>query len=166
MSKTSDLPAGEVTFNGVPFPEDGAMFGWRPDDGDIAALILFYVEPEPQGPVFSAMPRTDVPEASWEPIVRPRFGPWFWDYYRDGQIVDLAPLVGDTQNLVFWVDTISATGSGSIAVELDLHSRDGWTLRRGVYVHYPVIRDSRAPSLDDLLGDPGKADLGPRFQGH
>jgi hypothetical protein len=164
MNGISDLPVGDVIFDGVPFPQHGAMFGWRPDGGDVAALIQCSVKPEPQDPGFTTMPRTDVPEAAWMPVARPRFGSWFWDYYRDGRIVDLAPLLGDTQDLVFWVDTISATGSGSIAVEMDLDSPDGWTLPRGVYVYYPVARDHRALSLDDLLADPGKVDLGPRFR--
>lgn len=166
MSKTPiGLPVGEDTFDGIPFPEDGALFGWRPRNGYIAALICFRVKPAPQGPMFSTLPRTDASEAAWEPVARPRFGSWFWDYYRDRRIVDLAPLLGGTQDLVFWSDTTSSTGSGSIAVELDLDSPDGWTLPHGAYVYFEALRSGHhVPSLDDLLANPGKVDLGPRFR--
>ena len=157
MNKTSGLPAGEVTFNGVPFPEDGSMFGWV-HDGTVTAVVCLYTDPEP---IISVMPLAGLPETGWPPICD--FGGWFWDAYQAGRIVDLAPLIAGTHHTAYWVDTTEAIGSGCVAVVGDLVSPDGWTLPRGVYAYYRVLRDHRALA-DDLLGAPGKVDLAPRFR--
>ena len=156
IDTSAGLPAGDATFNGVPFPKDGSMFGWV-HDGTVTAVVCFYTNPEL---IISVLPLAGLPETGWPPIRD--FGGWFWDAYRAGRIVDLAPLVAGAQHTAYWVDTAEVIGSGCIAIASDLASPDGWILPRGRYVYYQH-RDA-APSLDDLLADPGKTDLAPRFR--
>ena len=157
MNKTSGLPAGEVTFNGAPFPEDGSMFGWV-HHGTVTAVVCCYTDPEP---VISVMPRAGLPETGWPPFTGRDFGGWFWDAYRAGDIVDMHPAVTATTAAVYAL--IPADGYLQIAVASDV-AGDGWVFPRGVYAYYRALRDHRALALDALLGDPGKADLAPRFR--
>jgi hypothetical protein len=154
----------QVIAEGVPLPRDGSLFGWL-DQGTVVALICVYAGPDIEQPQFSTMPRIGTPEATWTAATQPLFGSWFWDCCREGRLVNLAPFVGGTQNFVFWVDTIATLGSSVAAVEMDLSAPDGWVLPHGVYAHYPLIKAGKSvPSLDALLADPGKVDLGPRFR--
>ena len=76
--------------------------------------------------------------------------------------MDLYPVIAATTETVYGL--IGADGILQIAVAHDV-AGDAWTLPRGVYAYYRVLRDHRALlSLDALLGDPGKVNLGPRFR--
>lgn len=154
----------DVLARGLPLPRDGSLYGWV-DRGRVTAMIAFYAlcAPETPEPSYSPMPDADASEAVWPPFIGERLlGPWLWEYFQAGRIVNLAPLIASTEGAVFWANTVEAIGSGCIAVARDLASPDGWTLPRGRYAYYQH-RDA-APSLDDLLADPGKTDLGPRFR--
>jgi hypothetical protein len=164
--ETAPVPGWAVNAvtHGVPLPRDGSLYGWA-DRGRITAMVAFSTQytPEVPEPSWSLMPDADLGEENWPPFADERLvGPWLWEHFQAGHLVDLASLVASSENAVFWVDTAEAIGSGSIAVAHDLASPDGWTFPRGRYV-YCQHRDG-APSLDDLLADPGKTDLAPRFR--
>jgi hypothetical protein len=132
-------------------------------------MIAFYgrYTPETPDPSWSVMPDADLGEAAWPPFTpsftgERRLGSWLWEYFQAGHIVNLGPLIASSEDAAFWVDTTETIGSGCIAVARDLASPAGWALPRGRYVYYQH-RDG-APSLDDLLADPGKTDLAPRFR--
>lgn len=103
-------------------------------------------------------------ESSWAPFIGARlFGAWFWDHYRNGNVVDLAPLVAATPDAAFWAQPGNLT-YGCCAVARDVTSPDGWTLPQGVYVCSDSLRDGEtAGPLDEVLaGD--VTDLYPRFR--
>jgi hypothetical protein len=167
-AETGDIPAwvADAITGGVPLPRDGSLFGWR-RGGDITALVATYSQytPETLVPSFSTELLPGTSEKEWPPFAgAPLFGPWFWEHYRDGRIVNLAGLISGTQRMIFWVDTVSVLGSGCTAVAQDVKGPAG-TLRQGVYVWHGTLRAGKAvPSLADLLADSGKTDLGPRFR--
>lgn len=157
----------EAVIHGVPIPQDEYLFGWR--DGDhITALVVFYTRytptcPEPR---WAVMPSADEPEERWPPFATERqFGHWFWEHYRDGNVVCVSGIVGENPGTVFWVDTQAILGSNCCAVGDDIVSPGGYTLRRGRYVYQDaLLMNKPVPSLEVLLADTSKADLAPRFQ--
>jgi hypothetical protein len=152
--------------SGVPIPADGSLFGSR-RTGFITALLAIYSAHDPgyTEPCWSVLPHADIPEPQWPTIPHDRFfGQWFWERYRAADIVPLADLIARTPGTVFWVDTTAVIGSGCCAVARDVVSHEGYTLRRGRYVHHTVLRAGKhVPSLDVLLADDNKTDLSPRF---
>ena len=140
-------------------PADGSVFGWL-DNGTVTALIIYYTEG------WSLCPHAGVPEDRW-PLYTDdgQFGMLVRERLGTEGVVDLAPLIGDTRGLVFWVPAGAEAGSGIIAVKADLPPEpDGYVLPAGRYVHYKTLRSGAAlPSLGDLLADRQRVDLGLRF---
>lgn len=153
----------DAALRGVPFPADGSLFGWRRDD-EITAMIAFYAEYAPGAPepCWSVMPLLDTPEPRWPSFTS--FGGWFWTLLDSGSVVYLGDLIATTPSTVFWSDTESIIGSGCCLVTRDIESDDGYTLRRGRYVHRSVLSSGvQVPSLDMLLTKTHMTDLAPRF---
>jgi hypothetical protein len=152
---------------GVPIPRDGSLFGWARGEA-VTTLIGVQARYTPTSPVpsWAVMPLADSSVSEWPPFTRDRFlGPWFWEDYRAGAIVPLDGLIARTSGLVFWVDTKDTLGSDCCAVARDITNAEGYTLRRGRYVYYEVLLGGKpVPPLAQLLAEPGKTDLGPRFQ--
>jgi hypothetical protein len=157
MIDTAGLPAGDVIFDGVPFPEDGDVFGWVAG-GTVAAVICCYTEP---GPVISVMPLAGTPETSWPAFTGRTFGGWFWDAYRAGDIVHVYPAIAATTGSVYGL--VAADGFVQIGVASEV-AGDDWTLPRGVYAYHRVLRAGGALPLNDLLSNPAAVDLGSRFR--
>jgi hypothetical protein len=158
----------DVISGGVPIPPDGSLFGWRETlEADvITALIAIFAEYTPGGqePCWSVMPLAEAPVAQWPPFTREHlFGPWFWDYYRAGNLVSLDDLIATNPGAVFWADTEATLGSGCCVVAGDVEGR-GFTLPRGRFVHHSVLDSATlVPSLDVLLAGSGTTDLSSRF---
>jgi hypothetical protein len=71
-------------------------------------------------------------------------------------------LIAGTPATVFWANTKATLGTDSCLVTQDLESSQGYTLLRGIYVHYEVLRAGMpVPTLTVLLADGGKTDLAP-----
>ena len=149
----------------VPLPRDGSMFGWL-DRGEVTATMVIYTEHSPEHPVpgWAVSPLEGRPEKEWPPftgltLARSRF----WDHYRAGQVVNLAPLVAETPGSVFWVQA-PAPLHACCAVARDVTAPQGWVLPQGVYVYFEALRAGvPVPSLADLLAGQ-KMDLAPQFQ--
>ncbi len=164
----ADIAAPDIFFSdavllGVPFPADGSLFGWRCGD-EITALIAFYAEYAPGAPepCWSVMPLADAREGQWPSF--PSFGEWFWKLLESGSVVYLGDLIATTPGTVFWSDTEPIIGSGCCLVIRDIKSDDGYTLRRGRYVHHSVLSSGeQVPPLDDLLSETRTTDLASRF---
>jgi hypothetical protein len=151
---------------GIPIPADGSLFGFRRADFIIMLLAIYSAhDPGYSEPCWSLLPYADIPEVQWPAIPHDRFfGHWFWELYRTGDIVSLADLIACTPDTVFWIDTTPIIGSGCCAVARDVVSHEGFTLRRGRYVHHAALRaGERVPPLNVLLEDDGKTDLSTRF---
>ena len=167
-AETWDIPAWvtDAITHGVPLPEDGSLFGWKPGR-DITAMVAIYTQytPESPEPCWSSMPLAGIPEKQWPPFTGERFfGPWFWDHYRAGRIVSLASLIKGSQRMIFWVPTERASAAGCIAVRADVSGKGG-VLRQGAYVYFEDLRASKpGVPLSDLLAGSGKTDLAPRFR--
>ncbi len=161
---TGPVPAeaADVLHRGVPLPLNGSLFGFL-RGGAVTALAVVYVQYKPERPVpsWSLMPLAGTPEADWPPLAL--FGQWFWDRYATGDIVSLAGLVAATRETVFWSQD-EASGWGSMGVAADV-AGPGYVLQQGVYAYTQALLDGPAPTLGDVLGDPGKVDLAPRFAG-
>ena len=161
-----DQAVNAVT-RGVPIPRDGSLLGWT-HDGDVTALIVIYATytSAHPGPGWAVMPRAGTPEALWPPFTgEPLFGHWSWEQCEAGSIVFLDRLIGAVPNMVCWVDTTAIFGSNCCVVARDIIGPSGYTLRRGRYVDYEVLRaDKAVPTLEALLDGPDKIDLAPRFQ--
>lgn len=165
------IPGGDParwTATGVPFPRDGSLFGWR-RGADITALVVTYAEDDGDGadtePTWSAMPRADVPGSRWPPFAGQDFaGSGFWDHYRAGRVVNLAPVVAASPRTAFWV-TRAAPGWSCCAVTRDLAGTGGqWHLGRGVFAYSEVLRGGLpVPDANTLAADPGAVDLAPQF---
>jgi len=70
---------------------------------------------------------------------------------------------GGTSREVFWVPVSDEMG-GAFAVASDVRSGAGLVLPRGRYAWCGVLAAGAVlPSLDDLLADPARVDLGQRF---
>ena len=169
IGSASELPAtGEVAdilTSAIPLPREGAFLAWQ-SGGVVTTLISVHTQstPEIPQPTWTMLALEDAPESSWPPFAGERlFGSWFWDYYRNGSIVDLAPLTAATPGTIFWAEPDSLTWA-CCAVARDVTSPDGWTLPQGRYVYTGSLRDGEtAGPLDDLLaGD--VTDLSPRFR--
>lgn len=151
---------------GVPIPADGSLFGSK-RGGFITALLAIYSGHDPgySEPCWSVLPDADIPEPQWPDIPQDRFfGYWFWERYHAGNVIPLADLIAQTSDTVFWIDTTAIIGSGCCVVARDVVSHEGYTLRRGRYVHHTVLKAAKhVPSLDILLADDSKTDLSSRF---
>jgi hypothetical protein len=152
---------------GVPIPRDGSLLGWTRGD-EVTALIVIYARytsahPEPG---WAVMPRAGTPEALWPSFTGgPLFGHWSWEQYWAGSIVSLDRLIAAVPGAVCWVDTTATLGSNCCVVASDITDPSGYTLRRGRYVDYEVLRAGKTvPALEALLADPDKIDLAPRFR--
>jgi hypothetical protein len=157
----------DVLGHGIPIPRDGSVLGWV--DGDsVTALIVTYAEsaPDPTEPGWAVMPLAGTPEAQWPPFTGERlFGHWSWEGWRAGRIVSLERVISTSPGTVWWVDTEDVVGSNCCAVARDIPIPKGQVLRRGCYVYYQVLLAGEPiPSLEVLLGTPGKVDLAPRFR--
>jgi hypothetical protein len=153
----------DAVMGGVPFPIDGSLFGWRRGD-EITAMIAFYAEYAPGAPepCWSIMPLADTQERQWPSFSA--FGEWFWKRLESGGIIDLGDLIAATPGTVFWSDTEPILGSGSCLVTRDIESDNGYTLRRGRYVHHSVLTSGvHVPPLDVILTSTHTTDLAPRF---
>jgi hypothetical protein len=163
------VPDGAVTAvtRGIPLPRHGSLFGWRRGDV-ITALIAVYAKYSPAHPEpsWSVMPLAGAPASQWPPFAGEQLiGSWFWMHHRAGDVVSLAGLIAATADTVFWPGPEANLGWDCCAVARDIRSREGFTLRRGLYVYYRALRaDKPTPPLDLLLSDPGKTDLAPRFR--
>jgi hypothetical protein len=152
---------------GVPLPGEGSLFGWSYGN-TITALVAVYTRYTPASPVpsWAMMPLVGIPDTQWPPFADERFfGRWFWEHYRAGNITLLNGLIAEVPDTVYWVDTRTILGSDCCAVVRDLMGPDGRTLSRGRYVYYQALRTGKpVPPLTELLADPSKVDLAPRFQ--
>lgn len=93
------------------------------------------------------------------------FGHWFWEYYQAGTVVYLDDMIAETQDTVFWVDTTAILGTRCFAVSADVKDPAGCTLPQGRYMTYLTLRaGGPVPSLSDLLADPSRTDIAPRFR--
>jgi len=157
----------QILDRGVPIPVHGSLFGWRQDDS-ITAIIAIYANYSPPHiePSWTVMPLADAPEIEWPPFTGRRlFGSWFWNFYREGDIISLSDLIAGSPDTVFWADTMTTLGSGTCAVAAGLSSPEGYSLPRGRYVHYEALRAGRlVPSLGSLLSSDNRVDLAPRFR--
>ena len=149
----------------VPLPRDGSFFGYQ-SGGDITVTMTIYTEYSPETPVpgWAVAPREGIPNLSWPPFYDKTLArSSFWDHYRNGRIVDLAPLAAANSGVVFWAHPASLTYP-CCAVARDVRGRDGWVLPQGVYVYWQSLRDGEtAGPLDEVLaGD--VTDLSPRFR--
>ena len=158
--------ATSVVTRGVPIPEHGSLFGWKPADA-VTALIPIYSDatagaPEPS---WAVMPGAGVPQDRWPPFTGERvFGAWFWDHHSDGNIISLADLIAETEGAVFWVDTEKLFGSGCCVVEHDIGSPQGYRLPADRYVYHEALQGGmHIPPASALLASGSKIDLGPRF---
>lgn len=145
-------------------PQKDAVFGWQAG-GEITALLIAYANPGSEAPDLSFLPRADVPSDRWPPLDGPSLTCRIGDYYREGRLLDLTGFIDDSQNLIFWVPTPDAIGSGCVAVEIDIPGFEcgDWTLRRGSYVFYRDLCNGTTRPMDALLADTGRLDLGRRF---
>lgn len=161
-----DAVASAVT-QGVPIPRDGSLFGWTPGES-VTALVVIYTEYTPATPVpgWAIMPLAGTAEEQWPPFTGgPLFGNWTWDRGPTGSVVSLEELVAENPDTVFWIDAKATLGSDCCAVARDLTSPAGYTLRRGRYVHYQVLRDGQpVPALGGLLASSGKIDIAARLE--
>lgn len=144
--------------HGFPIPHDGALLGWN-DGGSISALTISFIKGKPI-PALMLMPFAGLTEEKWPVYAGEALGRWFWDSYRDGQLVSLGELIAGTRDTVFWVETKSILDSGCCAVARDVEI-PGWPkLRRGRYVYHRVLREGRpVPSLRELLNGYSRTDL-------
>ena len=156
----------DAIFNGVPVPRQGSLLGWD-DGGTITALIAFYTGYTPRSPApsWATMPRAGVPDTQWPWFAdEPLLGPWFWEHYRERNIILLDGLIAANPGVVFWADTGAVLGSGCCLVEHDIRNPADAILPRGRYVYYQALRAGKpVPSLEDLLASAGKIDLAPRL---
>jgi hypothetical protein len=156
--------AQDVLARGVPLPRHGSLFGWQ-QDGVVTVLIATYTDysPEHPEPTWSALPLAGIPESAWPSFIGEEFGRWFWEHLQAGKIVNLAVAVAQARQMIFWVPD-GTSGAGCIVVRDDLAGENGSVLPRGRYVYSEDLRAGLpVPPLEDLLADPGKTDLGPRF---
>jgi hypothetical protein len=149
---------------GCPIPQDGSVFGWN-DKGIINVLMTFRTKQTPL-PSFMSMPFATLSEVQWPPCAsKPFFGHWFWDSYKDGEVVPLGGLIAEIPGTVYWVDTRSIFDSYCCVVARDVKSRGGPKLRRGPYVFYRALQTGiSVPRLKELLAYTNKVDLAPQFQ--
>ena len=165
----TELPAtGEVAdilTQGVPLPRNGSFFGWK-TGGVVTTTMTVYADYCPERPIpgWAVAPLEGVPDSSWPPFTGETLAEgWSWDGYRNGDIVDLAPLIAATPGTVFWAYPDGLTYP-CCAVARNVTSPDGWVLVQGCYVGWRSLRDEEtAGPLDEVLaGD--VTDLAPRFQ--
>jgi hypothetical protein len=113
-------------------------------------------------PCWSIMPRAGTSERQW-PSFR-SFDWWLWKLLESGGIVYLGDLIAARPGAVFWSDSEPVVGSGCCLVMRDIESDDGYTLRRGRYVHHSVLSSGeQVPPLDVLLTETHTTDLAERF---
>jgi hypothetical protein len=154
----------EIVTQGVPLPRNGSFFGWK-RGRMITAAMTIYAQYSPETPV----PGWAVSLLEGAPDSQPPFTALtladssFWDHYRDGNIVDLGPLVAASPGAVFWAHPATLTYP-CCAVARDITSPDGWVLPQGCYVWWQSLRDGEtAGPLDAVLaGD--VTDVSPRFR--
>lgn len=160
---SADTPdwAAEAVTRGIPLPADGSLLGWL-QDGTVTAVIPFYAHGDGL-PSWSLMPEADA--AQWPPFAGERIiGPWLWEHYHAGRLIDLGPVIAASEDVVFWVDTTATLGSGCIAVARYIGFPYGNVLPPGRYAYLETLRSGMpVPSLSDLLADEKRVDLGPRF---
>jgi hypothetical protein len=171
IEANGDTAVPEVVVNvvthGVPIPKDGSLFGWRCGDSVTALLPVYATSMSASSDPFCAvMPRAGAPEVQWPPFTEERLpGHWFWEHYWARRIISVGGLIAETPATVFWANTKAALGTDCCAVAHDIDSCEGYTLRRGIYAYYKVLRaGTPIPSLAVLLADSGKVDLAPRFR--
>lgn len=161
-----DASAAVLT-HGIPIPRDGSLFGWACGES-VTTLISFRTRYIPAAPIptWAVMPLANIPVTEWPPFAHDGLlGPWFWAFHQDRMIVSLDELIAGTSGLVFWVDTKDTLGSDCCVVAHDLSTVEGYTLRQGRYAYYEeLLRGKPVPPLAELLANPDKTDLGPRFQ--
>lgn len=160
---TEDLPdAARILAAAVPLPRDGAFLAWQ--SGGIVTAVMNLIGDENPVPTWTSRIPEGLPLSSWPSFVtRGTLGSWFWDYYRSGDIVDLAPLTAATPGAIFWAQPASLTWP-CCAVARDITSPDGWTLPQGAYVYFESLQNGEtAGSLDELLAG-HLTDLSPRFR--
>jgi hypothetical protein len=156
-----------VLESSVPVPLNGSLFGWREGDS-ITAMIAVYAHYSPPHtePSWTAMPLADFPKEEWPAFTSELLlGNWFWDSYRSGSIISLSNLVASTPDTVFWVNTMTALGSGTCIVTEEISTPEGYRLPRGCYVYSQVLEAGiTVPPLSELLADNSKIDLSPGFR--
>ncbi len=167
---TTSIPgwATPALTEGIPFPRNGALFGWA-DAGDITALTTFYStrQPEHPSPSWTAMTLADSAECRWPPFRDQDFSQAFWDFCTASRLVNLSNVIGQIRGTVYWCATPPSFGTNCCAVARDINIPGGHTLRQGRYAYWRSLHEGRPlPSLEDLLADPGKTDLGPRMRRH
>ena len=164
---TEDAPAAAgILATATPVPHDGAMFGWL-DRGEVTTLISVRASYSRKVPVptWTPMPRAGTRESEWPPFEGgPLTGSGFWEHYEAGRVVDAGLLVAETPGAVFWVQP-GDMEFGCAVVARDVTAPQGWVLPSGAYVYSDTLRSGvSVPSLEDLLADPSKVDLAPRFR--
>lgn len=157
----------DVVTRAVPIPRDGSLFGWTCDNV-VSALVAVYASYMSASlePSWATMPLAGIPEVEWPPFVSERlFGYWFWEDYRLRRVILLDGLIARTRDTVFWIEAKATLGSDICAVAHDVRSKEGHTLRQGLYLYYQALRAGKPlPPLTALLADTSKIDLAPQFR--
>ena len=152
----------DVTLNklgaAVPLPRRGSLFGYVSAQR-ITAVIAFYHDGD--RPSFAVMPHAGDDRDSWPPFTyEPVLGPWFWNAYQLGRIVNLGPMVATHPETVFWAGTAESLGSNCCVIARDILTDQGAVLRSGVYVRWEPLADGVSPpALSELLLAPDLTDL-------
>ena len=161
----------------MPVPHDGALLGWVTDSQVTALLAVHCRQPIPwDAPVPAPVPEIQVmPLAGtsdllhWPPFTAsPLDDGRLWVYVERGQIVDVAPLVTQSEGRAFWVPSPDRQSArcelGSVVITGNLPTDEYW-LPAGVYMDHWTLREGiQAPPVGRLLTLPGVVDLGHRLR--
>jgi hypothetical protein len=158
--------ATDALASAVPFPRDGAMFGWQ-ESGTVTALIACYARRTARSPepIWSVLALAEAPESEWPPFTKEHlFGPWFWECLHAGEVVSVENLISRTPGRVFWAHTEASLGSGCCVVSRQIEDPSGYVIPRGRFVFHTVLSARKPlPSVDEMLARADTTDLTPRF---
>jgi hypothetical protein len=162
---TRDIPAecAHALAHGIPYPRDGALYGWV-TGMTVTAIIAFYADPDEPEPVLWTMPRAGSDVSQWPPFTtEPGFGAWFWEHRTAGQVIPLGDLITASAGRVFWSGLPTTDSSaGIIGVRGPLPVPGRYWLEAGVYAcHASLRRGAPVPSLEEVLADADKAGFVP-----
>lgn len=151
----------DAILSGVPIPKHSSLYGWT-DDGIVTELLNPRLGSD--APEIGLFPRVGIPEEAWsittvKALYGGMFGDWFWQMRRDGKIVNLAPTLKESGELV-------VAGERCIAIGSTITSQDGWTLPSGTFASRPLHEAGTAPQPEEVLADDDSINLGEWFRRH
>jgi hypothetical protein len=153
-------PFTEAITTGIPVPRNGSLLGLLAGR-EVAGFLVFYTseQHDPGRPVQSTMIHADLPERLWPRTANRDFGPWFWESYRDGSIVELNTLITATPGTFFWIDG-GTPSSRYIVVNRDVPAQAGFVVPAGRYAWCGALQEGhRPPPASQLLTTRGRADM-------